>query len=63
MTKRKEGESYSDYKLRRKVENLLLKKKLKGIMYWNSNERKTYTKDLEAKLIAESIEKKETEES
>ena len=27
MTKRKEGESYSDYKLRRKVENLLLKKK------------------------------------
>ena len=63
MTKRKEGESYSDYKLRRKVENLLLKKKLKGIMYWNSNQRKTYTKELEAKLIAESKEKKETEES
>ena len=32
-------------------------------MYWNSNQRKTYTKELEAKLIAESKEKKETEES
>jgi hypothetical protein len=42
--KRDENESWSDFKLRRRVEKLIDKKRLKGVLYWNSNQRGTYIK-------------------
>ncbi len=41
-TERKENESYEDYKERRKQVNKLIKRRLKGFLFWNSSERGTY---------------------
>ena len=47
---RKEGESYEDYKARRKNANMWMKFKLKGFLFWNSKERGTYLTEYETQL-------------
>jgi hypothetical protein len=49
MTKRKENESYEDYKVRRKKENDQQKSRLKGIKVW-PGEWGTYIGDLHGKV-------------
>lgn len=43
--KRKEGESFKDYKIRRMVQNNLVKLYLKGRVFWDSEEASTYVKE------------------
>jgi len=40
--KRRDGESYEDYRTRRKGEQKALKVYLKGRLYWDSSKRGTY---------------------
>jgi len=50
---RLEGESYEDYKNRRKVCKMFEKQRLKGYKFWNSNQRGTFTKEKENQLLNE----------
>lgn len=43
--KRKDGESYKDYCLRRKIYNYKIKQYLRhGALIWNSSKKKTYVR-------------------
>jgi|TARA_R100000152_G_C6778051_1_gene208391 hypothetical protein len=49
MTKRKENESYEDYKVRRKKEKDQEKRRLKGVKVW-PGDWGTYTKNLHGRV-------------
>ena len=55
--KRKENESYQEYKERRKLANQEAKKRSKGYLYWNSSQRGTFTKELKEQLDKEVAKK------
>jgi len=42
--KRKENESFEDYKKRRKLQNMIDKFKASGRIFWDSSIKKTYRK-------------------
>lgn len=42
---RLDGESFEDYKLRRKINNISIKYWLRGRMFWDSSKKGTYWKE------------------
>ena len=48
---RLDGETYEEYKNRRKVCKMFEKRRLKGYLFWNSNQRGTYTKEKGQEII------------
>ena len=43
--KRKSDESFEDYRKRRSSEDILIKHKLRPVLFWNSKEKGTYKRD------------------
>ena len=59
-SKREENESYEDYKERRKRTNEIMRRRLKGFLFWNSSKRGTYKKEYYENIQDNQVDTEET---